>query len=74
MHFSGNFWRFRPIDFIEASVRGPIAGTNFADWPITYDDLEPYYTKVDWEVGVSGSGGSLGSAPLKRLSLSALAG
>lgn len=53
-HFSGNFWRLRPIDFMEASVRGPIAGTNFADWPITYDDLEPYYTRVDWEIGVSG--------------------
>ena len=24
------------------------------DWPIGYDDLEPYYTKVDWEMGVSG--------------------
>jgi len=54
VHFSGNFWRFRPIDFIEASVRGTISGTNFADWPITYQELEPYYTKVDWEVGVSG--------------------
>jgi choline dehydrogenase-like flavoprotein len=54
VHFSGNFWRFRPIDFMEASVRGTIAGTNFADWPIRYEDLEPYYTKVDWEIGVSG--------------------
>jgi len=54
VHFSANFWRFRPIDFNEASVRGSIAGTNFADWPISYDELEPYYTKVDWEVGVSG--------------------
>ena len=33
---------------------GAIAGTGFADWPITYHELEPYYTKVDWEVGVSG--------------------
>lgn len=54
MHFSGNFWRFRPIDFMEASVRGTVAGTNFSDWPIRYEDLEPYYTKVDWEIGVSG--------------------
>lgn len=54
VHFSGNFWRLREIDFIEASVKGTIAGTNFVDWPITYADLEPYYTKVDWEVGVSG--------------------
>lgn len=54
VHFSGNFWRLREIDFIEASVKGSIAGTNFVDWPITYADLEPYYTKVDWEIGVSG--------------------
>ena len=54
LHFSGNFWRLRPIDFMEASVRGTIAGTNFADWPIRYEELEPYYTRVDWEVGVSG--------------------
>lgn len=54
VHFTANFWRFRPIDFQEASALGTIAGTGFADWPITYDDLEPYYTKVDWEVGVSG--------------------
>ena len=57
VHFTANYWRFRPIDFRERSVLGPISGTGFADWPITYDDLEPYYTKVDWEVGVSGAPG-----------------
>jgi choline dehydrogenase-like flavoprotein len=57
VHFSANFWRFREIDFKEASVRGPITGTSFADWPITYQDLEPYYTKVDWEIGVAGAPG-----------------
>ncbi|MFC1695331.1 GMC family oxidoreductase [Pseudomonadota bacterium] len=54
VHFAANYWRFREVDFIERSLLGPIAGTNFADWPITYQDLEPYYTKVDWEIGVSG--------------------
>lgn len=53
-HFSANYWRFRPIDFKERSVLGAIEGTGFADWPITYEELEPYYTKVDWQVGVSG--------------------
>jgi len=53
-HFSGNYWRLRPDDFRERSVLGAIPGTNFDDWPISYDDLEPYYTRVDWEVGVSG--------------------
>jgi len=57
VHFSANFWRFKEIDFKEASVKGTLAGTGFADWPITYQDLEPYYTKVDWEVGVAGAPG-----------------
>ena len=57
VHFTANFWRFREIDFNERSVLGPIAGTNFADWPLSYDELEPYYTKVDWEIGVSGAPG-----------------
>ena len=41
-----------------AACSAPIAGTGFADWPITYADLEPYYTKVEWEVGVSGLAGA----------------
>lgn len=57
VHFSGNFWRFRESDFQERSVFGPISGTTFADWPITYDELEHYYARVDWEVGVSGAPG-----------------
>lgn len=58
VHFTANFWRFHEIDFVERSKVGPISGTGFADWPITYADLEPYYTKVDWEVGVSGLAGA----------------
>ncbi len=53
-HFSGNFWRFHPIDFMERSVLGEIQGSTFTDWPIRYEELEPYYTKVDWEIGMSG--------------------
>jgi choline dehydrogenase-like flavoprotein len=57
VHFSGNVWRLRPLDFKERSLLGPMEGTGFADWPITYEELEPYYTKVDWEIGVSGAPG-----------------
>jgi choline dehydrogenase-like flavoprotein len=57
VHFTANYWRLRPIDFKECSIVGSIPGTGFTDWPITYDDLEPYYTKVDWEIGVSGAPG-----------------
>jgi choline dehydrogenase-like flavoprotein len=58
LHYTANFWRFHEIDFNERSVLGAIPGTGFADWPITYKDLEPYYTKVDWEIGVSGLAGA----------------
>ncbi|HME13300.1 MAG TPA: hypothetical protein VKF79_10590, partial [Candidatus Acidoferrum sp.] len=58
VHFTANFWRLHEIDFIERSKLGPIPGANFVDWPITYNDLEPYYTKVEWEIGVSGLAGA----------------
>lgn len=58
VHFTANFWRFHEIDFIERSKVGAIPGTGFTDWPITYTDLEPYYTKVEWEIGVSGLAGA----------------
>src|ERR1700681_789682 len=58
VHFTANFWRFHEIDFVERSKVGAIPGTGFADWPITYGDLEPYYTKVEWEIGVSGLAGA----------------
>jgi choline dehydrogenase-like flavoprotein len=56
-HFTGNYWRLHPIDFNEASVLGGVPGTGLVDWPITYDELEPYFTKADWELGVSGAPG-----------------
>jgi choline dehydrogenase-like flavoprotein len=57
VHFAANYWRFRPVDFTERSVWGPISGTGFADWPLTYQEMEPYYTRVEWEIGVSGAPG-----------------
>lgn len=57
VHFTANFWRFRPVDFHERSLVGSISGTGFADWPVTYEEMEPYYTRVDWEVGISGAPG-----------------
>lgn len=58
VHFTANFWRFHEIDFVERSKVGEIPGAALADWPITYADLEPYYSKVEWEIGVSGLAGA----------------
>ena len=51
---SGFFYRLKPEDFRLLSEFGPIQGANIVDWPISYEDLEPYYTLVETEVGVSG--------------------
>ena len=47
VHFTANFWRFHPSDFNEGTKWGPIPGADLVDWPITYDDLEPYYDRVE---------------------------
>ena len=53
-HF-GAFWhRLKPVDFRKGSEHG-LGGAR--DWPITYEDLAPYYDLNDRYVGVSGVSG-----------------
>ncbi|NQX69607.1 GMC family oxidoreductase [Paenibacillus alba] len=47
--FTGVFLRFHESDFKMKSIDG--VGE---DWPIHYKDLEPYYTKIEKEIAVSG--------------------
>ncbi len=63
VHFTANFWRLHPVDFQERSLLGGVPGAALEDWPISYDELEPYYTKVDWEIGVSGLAGAHPNEP-----------
>ena len=58
VHFTANYWRFHPEDFHERSTWGAVSGADLRDWPISYDDLEPYYTKAEWDLGISGLAGS----------------
>lgn len=50
--------RFGPKDFKRKSIDG--LGEN---WPISYDDLKPYYDKVDKLIGVFGSKENLPNEP-----------
>ena len=63
LHFTGNFWRFRPIDFNEFSKLGAVAGADVADWPITYEELEPYYSAVEEAMGISGDSSNAPGEP-----------
>jgi choline dehydrogenase-like flavoprotein len=52
--YGGQAWRFMPQDFRMRSVYGGVENSTLEDWPIGYDDLEPYYEKAEYEIGVSG--------------------
>jgi choline dehydrogenase-like flavoprotein len=47
-------FRFMEKDFRMRSTYGAVEGSTLEDWPISYADLEPYYEKSEWELGVSG--------------------
>ena len=47
-------WRYMEKDFRMRSTYGAVPGSTLEDWPIAYDDLEPFYEKAEWEIGVSG--------------------
>src|ERR1700730_7562115 len=51
VHADGKVPRFREDDFRVLSQWGPIEGADIADWPLSYDDLEPAYTEAERIVG-----------------------
>lgn len=60
--FSGHFPRFHPSDFRVRSLDG-VAD----DWPLSYDDLQPYYALNDSMIGVSGLSGDPAYPPIDGL-------
>jgi choline dehydrogenase-like flavoprotein len=50
--------RFAPVDFRARSTDG-----SGDDWPITYEDIAPYYDKVESYIGVFGTKENVASAP-----------
>ncbi|MBF0501819.1 MAG: GMC family oxidoreductase [Candidatus Riflebacteria bacterium] len=58
-------WRFREADFRKKTRFGSIDGATLADWPIKYQDLEPYYTRAERELGVSGLSGEDPTEPFR---------
>jgi choline dehydrogenase-like flavoprotein len=66
LHWNGQTWRFLPDDFrirsrmIERYGEGILPeGNHIQDWPVNYDELEPYYDKFEYVAGISGKAGNL---------------
>lgn len=67
--YGGLAWRFHPDDFRMASKYGVPAGSSLVDWPIGYDDLEPWYRMAEQEIGVCGPQGLLPHEPWRSREL-----
>jgi len=60
-HWSGMLYRFLPSDFqvrthvVERYGQEKIPENMLLqDWPVTYEELEPYYDQFEWDIGASG--------------------
>ena len=66
IHYATDSWRLNPWNFktrsetIKRYGAGAIPkGSTVADWPLTYEELEPHYDKAEYEIGISGKAGNI---------------
>jgi choline dehydrogenase-like flavoprotein len=52
------FPRMAESDFKLHTLHGDVDGASVVDWPFEYAELEPYYSKVEWEFGTAGLAGA----------------
>ena len=54
-HWAGASLRIEPHEFKARTTYGAVAGTSLQDWPITREELDPYYAKAEDRMGVTGT-------------------
>jgi gluconate 2-dehydrogenase alpha chain len=66
VHYGAVSWRFHADDFRVRSqtierygAKAIPEDSSVADWPLSYAELEPFYDKAEYEIGVSGKAGNL---------------
>jgi choline dehydrogenase-like flavoprotein len=52
-HWAGASLRFQEHEFRVASEYGAVDGANLLDWPVTLAEMEPYYDRAEWKMGVT---------------------
>ena len=58
VHADGKVPRFREVDFRMREAFGPVDGAEVEDWPVDYEELEPWYAAAERAVGVAGDAGA----------------
>ena len=56
VHWVGNSFRFMEREFRPRSTYGEIPGANLIDWPISLEDMLPFYERAETKMGVTGRG------------------
>jgi choline dehydrogenase-like flavoprotein len=56
-HWAGASLRFHEHEFKTRATYGSIRDANLLDWPITLQELEPYYARAEDKMGVTGTNG-----------------
>ncbi len=56
-HWAGASLRFQEHEFRARTTYGQIDGANLLDWPVTLQELEPYYAKAENKMGVTRTNG-----------------
>jgi choline dehydrogenase-like flavoprotein len=54
VHYSMVAMRAHPEDFRRRTLEGEIAGADVRDWPLSFEDLEPYYEEVEEALQIAG--------------------
>jgi len=57
MHWTASCPRMQEHEFRALSTYGEIADTHLVDWPISLQELEPYYDRAEDKMGVTGTHG-----------------
>jgi choline dehydrogenase-like flavoprotein len=53
VHWAGASLRLREHEFKAKTTYGAVKGANLLDWPVTLDELEPYYARAEFKMGVT---------------------
>ncbi len=70
--WAANCFRFQPHEFKPRTTYGKVDDANLIDWPVSYEEMVPYYERAEKKLGVAGAKAS-GMPPLPKSNMFKLA-
>jgi len=60
VHWAGASLRIQPHEFKARTTYGDVKGASLVDWPLTREELDPYYDRAERKLGVTRTNGHPG--------------